>query len=271
MTGLLRGCRAKIERASESFKNLNEEIVAFLSANPPPYDVSKHLQNDSREYVFVAKSIRPVPDRFAVLAGEIVHHLNSSLDHLFAALVTRNGHTVGKAHYFPIYTETRKYRKACAEGLIQDVSPVAQKVIDSVQPCFTPAPRDTILATVRELDNTDKHNLLVVLTGVGTVGDRIVIGVEGENVRDIYGNFPNIVALGDPKTVEITESGVEFFSITLAQPVPEFKADANVRAMVVFAQCGLAKLVPVPTILGAMITGVVHTINLFMSEFDTDD
>jgi len=271
MTGLLRGCRAKIERADECVKNLNVEINAFLSSDPPPYAVFKKLQDNARQYVFLAKSHKAVPDRFAVLAGEIVHHLASSLDHLFAALVTKNGNMVEKRHYFPIYTSTKKFRKACDRGAISDVSATAQKLISSVQPCKTPAPRDTILAAVKEINNIDKHRLLIVIVVAGNLSQTVHIGCKGKDIRDIHGNPANIVSLGDPALVAVNEKGVEFFRIGLAEPTPEFEADTDFSAQIVFAQCGLAKLVPLTQALPSMIAGVTHTINLFVGEFDSDD
>ena len=267
MTGLLRGCRAKIKRADECVKNLNNEIAAFLTSDPPPYSVSREFKDDGRSYVFIGKSERSVPDRFAVLAGEIVHHLASSLDHLFAALVAKSGNTVEKRHYFPVYNSRKEFERACAKGLINDISLSAQKLVMSVQPFHNPTPQDTILAAVKELNNTDKHRLLVVLTSVGSVGTEITIG----GGADEHGNPPAIVSFGDPSAVEINEHGVEFFRIGLLAPAPQFYAHAQIAAQIVFARCGLAKLVPLSNVLPAMIAGVTHTINLFASEFDPDD
>ncbi len=197
MTGLLRGCRAKIERANECIQNLNREITAFLVSDPPPYTITKEMQNDARDYVFLVRLDRCIPDRFSVLAGEIVHHLASSLDHLFAALITRNGHTVEKRHYFPIYTSTKEFRKACEKGLIDDISPAAQEIVRSVQPCLASStPRDTILAAVKKLNNTDKHQLLIVVAAAAAIGDQITVGYPG--MVDINGNLVNIIRLSPP-------------------------------------------------------------------------
>ena len=135
MVDLLRGCRAKIERANEGVNNLNNEISSFIGSDQKPYTIIREPQNNARDYVFIARLERDVPDRFAVLAGEIIHNLASSLDHLFAALVLRATNTVEKWHQFPVYTAKKEFRNACEKGAIKDVSPKAREILTAVQPC----------------------------------------------------------------------------------------------------------------------------------------
>jgi len=79
MSDLLIGCRAKIERAEENIRRLNGEITAFLSQESKPYRIRKEFRNNGLQYAFVAFGDPIAPPRFAVLAGEIIHHLRSSL------------------------------------------------------------------------------------------------------------------------------------------------------------------------------------------------
>ena len=83
----LDSCRAKTRRAQESIHDLEQEITAFFQRDPPPYKIVKQYQNNGLEYAFLAFGEPEAPLRFAVLAGEIVHHLRSSLDHLVYALI----------------------------------------------------------------------------------------------------------------------------------------------------------------------------------------
>jgi hypothetical protein len=73
----LDGCWAKIERANENIKNLEAEITALT--HPSRYIVIRHFDRQTKEMVFWALP-QIVPLRLSVLAGEIVHHLRSSLD-----------------------------------------------------------------------------------------------------------------------------------------------------------------------------------------------
>lgn len=264
MVGLLRGCRAKIERADEGVKNLDREISAFLGANPKPYLVTHKLDDEARNYVFSVRQLVDIPDRFSVLVGEIAHNLRSSLDLLFAALVIRAGNTVEKRHQFPIHTKASEYRKACKKGAIQDVSVSAQKIISAVQPCNAPGtPANTILAAVQALNNVDKHRFLVDTAKAATLGDQIEIGPCAPGVE--------IIGMGPPSRVKVTKDGVEFWRISLSKPASYFEAKADVAVQIVFEQCGAAKFLPVTDVLYGMVAGVTHTINEFWSEFDADD
>lgn len=265
MHELLFGIRAKIERADELIKNLNTEISAFFASDPPPYIVSHEFQKNFTQYVFLVREAKPVPLRFAVLAGEILHQLASSLDHLFCALVTINGKTVEKRHYFPVYTKAQEFRKACKKGAIEDVSPSAQDIIRSVQPYTASKPRDTILAVVRELNVIDKHRLPILLASAGRLGSQVTVGGSG---KDTSGNVPSIVGFGEAAAVAIGKENKEFFRIRLGSPEPDFEAKTDIAPTIAFAQCGNTKMVSVVDELPKMLAGVVNTINLFHREFD---
>jgi hypothetical protein len=163
---LLASCRAKIERAEESIQNLNREITAFLVANPKPYRMVREFRNDGRQYAFIAFGNPVVPARFAVIAGEIVHHLRSSLDHLLCALVVNNGGSPTRQHQFPIYTSPKAFDEACSRGLIRGVADSAEKLIRSVQPYTSETPDDTVLHVIQQFDNFDKHQRLLVVNTV---------------------------------------------------------------------------------------------------------
>ena len=178
MNDMLRGVAAKIMRAEELLGELNDEAKRFIEATPPPYTISTELQENDTQYVFYADVRQHFPDRFSVLAGEIVQHLASSLDHLFAALVVQNGKTVTRSHYFPICISEDGFNKA--RKSLQDVSFGAREIIESVQPFRTTTPEDTILAAIKDLNNTDKHRLLLALYPAGNLGGNVVIGKAGE-------------------------------------------------------------------------------------------
>ncbi|MGO4684320.1 hypothetical protein [Hyphomicrobium sp. 2TAF46] len=273
MTGRLRGVRAKIERADECVQNLNNEIRAFVGADPRPYLIVKEFENDARDYVFKVRRARAIPDRFAVLAGEIIHHLRSSLDHLFCALVERAGKKVQRGHAFPICASKKEFRKACEKGAIKDIAASAAEIVTRVQPCnASTTPRDTILSAVREMNNVDKHHLLLVTAATAMLGDTVTIGDHSSvPMLDVHGNPPRIIGMGPPETIEVTENYKEFWRINLATPTPQFEANADISIAVAFSECGLAKHIDLTKVLPAMVAGITHTINEFRGEFDADD
>lgn len=269
MTHPLDGCWAKVERAKENIENLNREITAFLNRDPKPYKVVGQHQNDGREYAFIVSGDPYVPPRFSVLAGEIVHHLRSSLDHLVHALIVRNGGTPANNNQFPICTTREKFERACNSGAIQGVIRSAKKIIRSVQPYTSATPDDTILTVIHDYDVLDKHRLLVVVATVAQLGREIKMGTDKEIIAAMGESYqpPAIVKFGDPSRRKITKEGVEVFTISFAKPAPDFKAKANIVSNIAFEKCGRVKLVPVILALTNFLRGTVHTIDQFENEF----
>lgn len=265
----LDGCRAKILRAEESIRSLDEELTVFLSRDVPEIKVVGQHQRDGLEYAFIAFGDSEVPLRFSVLAGEIVHHMRSSLDHLVYALIVRNGGTPSRNNQFPICATANKFEDARNSGLISGVSQSAIKLIEAVQPYTSPTPDDTVLSVVNQYDILDKHKLLVVVTAAVALGDTITIGVDAKIAAtpSRQGKVPNIVGFGDPVLRKLTKGGVEVFTIRLSESAPELVANANVVPQIAFDECGRVKLAPVIQTLAGLLAGTRHTIESFAGEF----
>jgi hypothetical protein len=127
----LDGCWAKIERANENIKNLEAEITTFV--HPDPYIVVGNVDHQKKECTFVADA-KTIPLRFSVLAGEIIHHLRSSLDHLICTLVVQQSNVVNLRHGFPICLNEKGFRAARKTGKIEGISEAAQAIVEHLQP-----------------------------------------------------------------------------------------------------------------------------------------
>ena len=191
---LLLGCRAKIERAAENIKAFEKEVVAFIAANTNSCSIKREFRRNGREYAFIASGELVVPPRFAVIAGEIVHHLRSSLDHLICALVLKNGGVPTRKHQFPICSTEKHFEESCSRGLLKGISPVAEKLIRSVQPYTAESPDDTVLYVIQQYDNLDKHQLLIVVSTVMAIGDQISVSPKKDGIA--------ITGLGTPAPVQ---------------------------------------------------------------------
>ncbi len=267
MPHLLDGCWAKLERAEESIKVIDREATAFFSTDPPPFRVAR--EHRDRDYVFLASGDPEVPLRFPVLAGEIVHHLRSSLDHLVHALVIKGGHTPTRRHQFPICSTEKNFLDACKKDTLKHISPSARKLIAAVQPYTQPAPSNTVLSVINEYDNIDKHRLVLVVTTVAKIGQEIRVGVDDrvDASEDRKGKDPAITNLGDPSPKKISKQGTVVFSIRLEEPFPEFYADVNIVPQLTFEECGNIQLMPATPLLSALLAGTRNTIKSFLSEF----
>lgn len=264
----LDGCRAKIARASELCEILSTEIGGYLQGESPPYEIIREHRADGLEYTFVAKGHAGPPLKFAVVAGEIIHHLRSSLDHLIHSLVVSKGKSPTKNHQFPICDTPQSFKELLRRGYIQSIGPNASQIVESVQPFQSPTPDDTILAVVRDLNNEDKHRLLVVTTTVMRIGNVIRVGADEALVqaRGTKDQPINIVGLGGADAKQLHPEGVEIFTIRLSEPTPEFYAEADVEPNIAFEKCGRSTLVPLVPTLRRMTAGVTNVINKFSSE-----
>ena len=74
------GIYKKLERADENIVSLNNEIVQFFKESK--YPIIPDIRDKSwQDAVYYHRDLE-VPKRFSVLAGEIIHHLRSCLDHI---------------------------------------------------------------------------------------------------------------------------------------------------------------------------------------------
>jgi hypothetical protein len=100
------------------------------------------------------------------MAGEIIHHLRSSLDHLICALVLQNN-VVNSRHGFPICSNDERFNEARNRGKIEGLSAAAQAIVERLQPYRNAIFRNTVsdhpLMILHEFNNTDKHRLLAVI------------------------------------------------------------------------------------------------------------
>lgn len=161
----LAGVNEKLKRAEESIGDLNSLIVAFLKESPEG-GFSDDKQKAAKELAeFHAK--RVIPLRFGVIAGEVIHHLRSSLEHIVWMLSneayrrdypTRIG--------FPV-KDTKPATKdelASYDRQVKGISDAgALALIERLQPYNAPNPADDPLTILHGLSNEDKHHTLILV------------------------------------------------------------------------------------------------------------
>lgn len=166
----LHGVYLKLKRADENVINLQAEIDGFFKGCEYPVIPDR---NDKRlqEALKYYRELR-VPLRFSVLAGEIVHHLRSSLDHIVWTLTDSSYKTPENesAIAFPILgdrpTTTRKI-----ESFERKIGGVKHQwaidLIKKLQPHEAADPLDDPLLIVHDMDRLSKHRELpLVITSV---------------------------------------------------------------------------------------------------------
>ena len=127
-TNALGGIREKLKRVSEQIDTVDQEVRRLLAGGQ--YRVTGLPDHELRQYSFKAYG-SPLPFRFSVITGEVVHHLRSCLDHLVWQLVLVNGEKPTERNEFPICTTREKFTEACKRGKIRGVSGNAEQRIES--------------------------------------------------------------------------------------------------------------------------------------------
>lgn len=198
-------------------ETLDEAIRAFLE--PKPYSARRILEHDGCDHVLVWDEYVEPPDDFGLIAGDAIHNLRCSLDHLAVELAKAGSAAKGGTMtakevagiQFPIVLSNDDFTKQLGRGRLKYVEPSAQAIIESYQPyrMMPKAPERSNLYVLSELDNADKHRLLT------TAG--LAPGIVKVNWPATLIETP----LKTPKTSGIPQRGTEIGRFSFATPQRE--------------------------------------------------
>ncbi len=269
MTKPLDSCWAKLARAKENINYLHNEITNFLSDNASSYTTRVQHQKNGLECALIAYGEIEIPIRFSVLAGVVIHHLRSSLDHLIYALIIQNGYNPSKKSQFPICSTLKNFEDACKRGLIDGVSISAKSLIASLQPFTSPMPDDTVFAVLSNYNNLDKHQLLVIVSTLVELGKEIKMDTNPEiaKLSEALAKPPNIVGMRIHQPQKLNANGIEVLAFELAEPVPALTMNADLSHQLAFEKCGLLDFSPVIQTLVGLYQVTENSIKLFEKEF----
>jgi hypothetical protein len=183
---------AKLARAEEHFKAVESEISKWVQSSRYEFFVERGTQG-TRIGIAVCQ-VGPPPDlvRWAVIVGDCLTNLRSSLDHLIIAYCKLNSFYVAPAKKkrvtFVIVDSPEKFTEAMA-GNLEGATPKLSKILESLQPFNRTHPSlPPLLAIIRDLSNADKHRLLQVAgAGVMQTSGR-VLGDTGRGEKAVYIN-----------------------------------------------------------------------------------
>jgi hypothetical protein len=178
------GIAEKLKRSHENIQNLKVEITDFFNASRYP-----EIPHDDADLILEAIAYHKqlvIPPRFAVLSGEIIHHLRSILDHVvwqFSSLQYRAKHF--RKIQFPICKSRPIDEKSRAsyEGKILGITdPEILDLIEKFQPYNSQDPLDDPLVILHDMDIADKHREILVCSSIGGMDFPIAM-------RDVVENY----------------------------------------------------------------------------------
>ena len=155
MTPSVQTAERKIEWANKHIASLDKARAVFFNS----YEVFADTHIFPGKKVIRPADAMPIPDDIALLAGDAVQNLRSALDHLAWQLVLVSGNTPNRRTYFPIFKSSDEFeREFCqkANGMRTDIK-------DAISLYKPYKEGNDILWALRELNNFDKHRLLLVV------------------------------------------------------------------------------------------------------------
>jgi hypothetical protein len=229
----LDGVWAKMRRAEELIESVTGEIGDFFNVHSDKIVVRRDADRLADRYIW--NMTDSPPDHVALLVGDALHNLRSSLDHLVWALSEQSGQTianqVARQISFPILTNADKWDNVSAN--LQYVDPAAQAIIETLQPYNqTLRPLLPYGATVEI--STD-YDPLVVLHRWDIIDKHRTLHTMTVNA---LGGFPAVPVGGsfEVLTPETVEYGTEIARIIYKEPqvgpvsaVVNFPFDVTIR------------------------------------------
>jgi hypothetical protein len=165
MTDALTGVNEKLKRAYENILNLQIEIPGFFQGGKHPIRGDEDFHTIMEAVAYFQK--QPIDPRFAVLAGEIIHHFRSCLDHIAWQLSSsehRRDHPGGIE--FPVFHKKPANKDELAQysRKVKGISNTETlRLIEQMQPYNSPDPLDDPSWIIHDMDRVDKHQELVII------------------------------------------------------------------------------------------------------------
>lgn len=245
------GIAEKLKRSNENILNLNSEIDAFIQNGE--YPTIPYQDDEMWQKAMEYHRTKPIPLRFSVLSGEIIHQMRSCLDHIvwhFSSSVARLNHS--GAIEFPVFevkpdpmkkNEIERYSRK-----VQGISNTAVlNLIEKMQPYNAgPNAADDPLLVVHNMDRFDKHRELAIVDSSVRV------------------NFPNAMAVVS-RMAEMYSQGAQLTNSELLTLSHALKDHAQVAPGIAFREVGGRKIQSVIPTLAQLQQAIVERVAMFAS------
>ena len=172
---MLIGPRTKLARAAQHINELSSKVTLFAAAEPYHLEV---VEEGNGDLVYRLRMKQQAPLEWSAIAGDAVHNLRTALDHLACALVTAGGASPTRSTQFPFTNGPVGIGKAIRQSLA-GASRDSRRFVKRLRPY---GGGSAVLAQINSLDNTDKHQSVLV---VGAAHRSVLL-------RPNFPKFPNV-------------------------------------------------------------------------------
>lgn len=205
--------RLKVERAKQHVINLHGLMQHFLTT--AYYSAVIEHDPETSRHVVKVRGTAQAPFQFALVIGDAIHNLRSSLDHVASAVTDRNSTTI----YFPFHKDPKNFASCGNVRAINKAYPgLGEHIVAKLEP-FDGGRH--ALWPITKLDAIDKHKLIIAVVAATRLRFERIIDKE-------YGNSI------ENCTVIIREGGV--FNLAVFGGKPEFEGDIEPSFDIFFPQ-----------------------------------
>ena len=220
----LNGSRAKLSRAKHHLDDLEAQIDRFLQTYPHGVTAERPTSNLEWLVRLIDAPALPVND-WAPIVGDCVHNIRAALDYIAWELAGRN--PSDRATQFPIFDSQGEWDKSASRRIRCLPLPPIQirTLIYKLQPLHARNPSQTPLSALRQLDDSDKHQLLTV---TAAMQERISVEFS-TSIRDWVAE-PAITVR--PRVT--LKEGTILGSVTLSQAPSDVEMKSDIAVYVAF-------------------------------------
>ncbi len=165
------GIVAKLQRVDHAISELREYEKQFSEIGERLYVIEKRFDKSTSRLIFEAYGHLPVDPQVPVVAGEVIHHLRSILDHLICLLAIENSGAYSRQLQFPICDTEGKFLADISNGRLRGLSEPAKALVRRYQPFHDEMPHHHALWGLHKLDITEKHRAIYVTPAVTMVDE----------------------------------------------------------------------------------------------------
>lgn len=224
MAGTLDGAVAKLTRAEEHFRCLQEEIHRWREQNRDP--MTRDHNAKRTEFRFYTNwPVAPDPVRWGLVLGDGLHNVRSALDHMVYAC---SGDEPPARCEFPIFKDRDRFLwpESNEQGGLFKIRGITNErvraIIQAAQPWSAPeaTQQKHLLWLLHTLDNQDKHRLIVP---IATVPRNLRAHVQVELFRP---GTKDVIDVTGPRRVELQDHALVF---AVRTPKPAKRVNVNAR------------------------------------------
>lgn len=196
----------KLARAAKAIKAIQEEVSSYMSGNP--YEVIPQADGTSD-----VKTLQQPDVSISVLVGEAIYHLRSAMDHLMFDVVEKyppvgvNRSSWEEKCEFPMWKDLPEGKSApLSKGdfkkWLRDIPDELFAFIEGLQPYYNRGYHVSLMGSIRNLSNIDKHRHLNVSVGMVRVSETL----DSPFATNVPVMMPFRVTHGTDFQMEATES-----------------------------------------------------------------